>query len=111
MSVQAGRDQYADKNRSCPTDLPPDVDLKCDAMPVAGGATMVVVTNTTPSGHFISAELVLPDGNSVQVYVGDTSGKSLYDGDIPKTRTAPPLTKEQVIALVQDPALVATFTD
>lgn len=68
---------------------------------VVGDVTTEVDQGTT----YHNADLVLPDGGAINVYVADSTGDK--PGYAPSTAEAPPLTFEQVLALAQDPVWVS----
>lgn len=80
--------------------------LRCELIRDEEGAVIGDVTTELDQGTtYHNADLLLPDGGALNVYVADSTGDK--PGYAASTAEAPPLTFEQVVTLVQDPVWVS----
>ncbi|NYJ00445.1 hypothetical protein HNR19_001143 [Nocardioides thalensis] len=80
--------------------------LRCELIRDEDGTVIGDVSTEVDEGTtYHNADLVLPDGGAINVYVADSTGDK--PGYAPPTADAPPLTFEQVLELVQDPVWVS----
>jgi hypothetical protein len=76
--------------------------LACEVIRDEAGSRIGDVSTELDNGTtYHNADLVLPDGGAINVYVADSTGEK--PGYEPPTADAPLLTLEQVRALVEDP--------
>lgn len=95
-SIAAGQVPY-ERNLGCKPQY-----LRCELIRDEDGTVIGDVSTELDQGTtYHNADLLLPDGGALNMYVADSTGDK--PGSAPSTAEAPPLTFEQVMALVQDP--------